>query len=237
MPTDDTSTSCRGYLSGLKERFKKGGLEGFSSAEALELVLGYASRKGDAPGNAKALLKRFKGLRGVLDASVEDLAGTLAPDGGEALFIRLVKEAAGEYLKARMMGKDVLRNPREMLDYLDLTLSGERVEKFLAIYLNASNEVIAVETLHEGTINQTVVYPRKAIEKAFAHKAHSVIFAHNHPSGDCSPSALDRELTSVLERASRAVDLTVHDHIVIGRKRHFSSRENGLMRFPSRTVG
>lgn len=222
------------HTRGLKERFRKGRLDGFSSGDALELVLSYAVAKGDVREHEAALLERFKDLRGVLDASVEDLSGALPRCDGAVLFIRLLKEAAGAYLKARMMGKDVLRNPREMLDYLDLTLSGERVEKFLAIYLNRSNEVIAVEILHEGTINQTVVYPRKVIEKAFAHKAHAVIFVHNHPSGDCNPSALDRELTAVLERASRAVDLIVHDHVIIGRKRHFSSRENGLLRFPSR---
>jgi DNA repair protein RadC len=118
-------------------------------------------------------------------------------------------------------------SPQEALDYLNMTLSGERVEKFMAIYMNSKNEVLAVEVLHEGTINQTVVYPRKAIEKAFRHNAHSVIFVHNHPSGDASPSGLDRELAGVLERAAEAVDLVVHDHLIIGRDKHFSARENG----------
>lgn len=195
----------------------------------LEQLLSYAVKEKDIPEVSGGLMKRFKGLRGVLDASHEELkdSGWLTENG--AVFLKFAKEAAGVYLKERMMGKDAVRNMKCVLDYLNLTLSGERIEKFLAVYLNSKNEVISVDVLHEGTINQTVVYPRKAIERAFRHKASAIIFVHNHPSGDSTPSAMDRQLARTLDGAAAAVDLSVIDHIVIGKNRHFSAREHGWM--------
>jgi DNA repair protein RadC len=197
--------------------------------EVLERLLSYAVKEKDLANVSSGLMKRFKGLRGVLDASHEELkdSGWVGENG--AVFLKFAKEAAGVYLKENMMGKDALKNMKCVLDYLSLTLSGERIEKFLAIYLNSKNEVLSVDVLHEGTINQTVVYPRKAIERAFRHKASGVIFVHNHPSGDCTPSAMDRQLARTLDSAAAAVDLSVVDHIVIGKNRHFSARENGWM--------
>lgn len=222
---------------GLKDRFRESALEGFHSKEVIELVLSYAVAPRDAKAVSASLIERFKGLRGVFDAAAEDLMRVEGMGEGAAILIRLLKELSGAYLKEKMKGNDVVRNPQRLLDYLKLSLSGERVEKFLAVYLNPSNEVIAVEVLHEGTINQTAVYPRKAIEKAFKHNAHAVIFVHNHPSGDSTPSGVDRQLTVTLERAASAVDLVVHDHIIIGRDRHFSAKESGWINLgPSRLI-
>lgn len=197
--------------------------------EVLERLLSYAVREKELKDVSSGLMKRFKGLRGVLDASQDELKGSgLVGDSG-AVFLKFVKEAAAVYLKERMMGVDVAVDRKAVLDYLNLTLSGERIEKFLAIYLGSRKEVLSVDVLHEGTINQTVVYPRKAIEMAFRRQASGVIFVHNHPSGDPTPSAMDRQLARTLESAAAAVDLEVVDHIVIGKNRHFSARENGWM--------
>lgn len=225
----DKDICDREYRKRLKERFKKGSFDGFHDYEVLELVLAHVRPARDLKALAGRLLERFRGLRGVFDATPEELGAVSGMNENTTTFIRLLKETAGVYLLDRMMGQDIVNSPREALDYLNMTLSGERVEKFMAIYLNAKNEVLAVEVLHEGTINQTVVYPRKAIEMAFRHNAHSVIFVHNHPSGDASPSGVDRELAGVLERAAASVDLVVHDHLIVGRLGHFSARENGWL--------
>ncbi|HXI10163.1 MAG TPA: DNA repair protein RadC [Thermodesulfobacteriota bacterium] len=211
----------------LKDRFKKGALEGFHDYEILELLFLYAVPKKDVKHLARSVLKRFRGIRGVFDATADELKSVEGVGENAAVLIKLVKDLTGVYLKERMMSRDVMRCTKDVLNYLNVTLSGERVEKFIAIYLNARNEVLAVETLHEGTINQTAVYPRKAIEKAFKHNARSVIFVHNHPSGDATPSSVDKQLTRVLDRAALAVDLLVHDHLIIGKNKHFSARENG----------
>jgi len=223
----DKTDFNREYRKRLRERFEKNSFDGFHNHEILEFLLAFAVQGRDPRPLARALIKRFKSLRGVFDATHDELKGVNGMGDNAIVLVRLLKEVAAVYLKERMMGKDVMRSQKDVLDYLNFFLSGERVEKFLAIYLNSRNELLAIETLHEGTINQTVVYPRKAIEKAFKHNAHSVIFVHNHPSGDPTPSNVDWQLTGVLDRAAQAVDLIVHDHIIIGRNKHFSTRDNG----------
>lgn len=235
MPNDINSNGEHRKM--LKERFLRGSLDGFHNAEVLEFLLSYASPRRDIKGVAKALIKHFKGFRGVFDASIDELKAVEGVTENAAILIKLVKGVAGEYLKERMMVKDVIGCPEDVLDYLNLCLSGERVERFLAIYMNSKNEVLAIEELHEGTINQTVVYPRKAIELAFKHNAQSVIFVHNHPSGDATPSSMDRQLAKTLDRAADAVDLIVHDHLIIGKNSHFSARESGwFTSYPSHFI-
>ncbi|MFQ5465290.1 MAG: RadC family protein [Thermodesulfobacteriota bacterium] len=237
LPAHENTSPARENRKRLQERFLRGALDGFHSTEILEFLLAYASPRADVKACVRSLVERFGDIRGVFDASIDELSAA-GMNENAAILIKLVKDVAGEYLKERMTGKDVIGSPADLLDYLNLTLSGERVEKFLAIYLNSNNEALAIEVLHEGTINQTVVYPRKAIELAFRHNAHSVIFVHNHPSGDAAPSRVDRELAGALDRAAEAVDLIVHDHIIIGRDTHFSARENGWFSGPpSGTAG
>jgi DNA repair protein RadC len=218
-----------GHRGRLRERFIKSGLEGFHDYEAVELLLTYAIPRRDVKPLAKILIQRFKGLRGVFDATLEELSTVKGVGENAAVLIKLLKEAAGAYLKEGVMKKDVVRSAKDVVDYLNLTLSGEKVEKFLALYLNSKNEILGVETLHEGSIDRTFVYPRKAIENAFKHNARSVIFVHNHPSGDPTPSEVDRKLTKELEAAASALDIIVHDHIIIGEKTHFSGKERGWL--------
>jgi len=100
-------------------------------------------------------------------------------------------------------------------------------EIFKVIFLNAKNEIIDTETLHEGTLNQSIVYPRKIMEKALKYNASSLIFVHNHPSGNARPSVQDREMTRNLVFAARMMDMDVYDHIIIGYNDYYSFAEKG----------
>ncbi len=206
-----------GHRQRLREKFMHSGLGGFHDYEAVELLLTFAIPRRDVKPLAKALLKRFKGLRGVVDASHEELATFPGIGDNAAVLIRLVKEAGKNYLKERITGKSVVGSAKDVVEFLTYELAGERVEKFMALYMNSKNEIEGLETLHEGTLHQTAVYPRKVIEQAFKHNARSLIFVHNHPSGDATPSRADIKLTGELEKAANAVDIVVHDHIIIGK--------------------
>jgi DNA repair protein RadC len=99
----------------------------------------------------------------------------------------------------------------------------------MVIYLSAKNEVIGYETVHEGTIDRAVVYPRRIIESALSYHAVGLILVHNHPSGHPRPSSDDKRLTQMIFRAARTMDMKVIDHLIVGKNGHFSFAEHNMM--------
>lgn len=218
-----------GHRQRLRDRFTRSGLDGLQDYEFIELLLTYAIPRRDVKPLAKSLLERFSGIRGVFDASIDELISCTGIGKRTAVLIKLLKEGSAAYLKTRIIHKEILGSPQDVLNYCHCTLSGEKNEKFMVIYLTAKNELVDTELLEEGTVNQTAVYPRKVMEAALRHRASALIFVHNHPSGDPSPSQADRLLTDALVKAALALDIAVHDHIIIGRNKHVSWRENGWL--------
>jgi len=126
---------------------------------------------------------------------------------------------------------EAIRSPGDVVEYLRRNNGGGSAEKFIGVYLNARNEVISVETLHEGNLSGAAIPSRTAIEPAFRCNARSVIFVHEKPLGP-TPMAADLRVSRGLERAASAVDILVHDHIIIGRSTYFSAKENGWSLYP-----
>ncbi len=216
------------FKRGLKSKFRINSLKSLDEFEKLSLLLCYGTSCADVRPDAGELLDRFGSFRAVIDATRDELSASEMSESA-ATFLLLLKECAGAYMLGSLLGRGV--EPYSgLIDYLHLTLSAERVEKFLAVYLDSKGLFLTVETLHEGTINRTAVYPRKAIELAIAHRASSVIFVHNHPSGDPTPSSADIELGVALEKAAVAVNLRVIDHIVIGQSGYYSDKESALLK-------
>jgi DNA repair protein RadC len=126
-----------------------------------------------------------------------------------------------------VIGKDAVSNSRELFDYLKGKIRDKTRECFLAVFLDTKNRVLAMETLFEGTLNASSVYPREVIRAALQHRAAALIFAHNHPSGDPAPSAEDAAITRQLVLAGRLMGITVHEHLVMGDGRYFSFADSG----------
>jgi len=125
-------------------------------------------------------------------------------------------EIAKRQLKEEIVGKTAINGPEDVFEYLSLSMSNLKEEVFKVIYLNSANVVLAAEDLFKGTVDQSAVYPREIIKKAFELNASGLIFVHNHPSGDLKPSQHDLSLREKLNKACRAVDLTPLDHLIIG---------------------
>ena len=140
-------------------------------------------------------------------------------------------EIAKRQLKEEIIGKTVINGPEDVLEYLSITMSSLKEEVFKVIYLNSANVILAAEVLFKGTIDQSAVYPRDIIKRAFELNASGLIFVHNHPAGNLRPSRHDVSLNEKLVKACRAVDLTPLDHLIIGPTGHLSFKEKGL--FPS----
>jgi DNA repair protein RadC len=218
-----------GHRKRLREKFLNSGLDGFHDYEVIELLLTLATPRKDCKDAAKAALNKFKTLQGVFEASPESLC-EVPGIGPKNLFgIKLIKAAADRYLKKRLIRKNPLNNSKELFEYLYHRLRDKPRECFKAVFLDAKNKVISAETLFEGTLTASSVYPREVVLSALNHRAAAVIFAHNHPSGDPKPSQEDIAITRRLIFALKVIDITVHEHIIVGNNCYFSFADEGYM--------
>jgi len=218
-----------GHRKRLRERFHKSGVEGMHDYEVLELLLTYAIPRRDVKPYAKELIKHFGGLSGVLDASQKELETVLHIGPISSTLIRLVKEMCGTYLAEKMKEKDVLSSPQAVLDFARVKMAGLPHEAFMVIFLNTKNKVLDCKIIQEGTVDRTVIYPRRIIEEALSRHSAGLILVHNHPSGDSEPSPEDKQLTRSIMEAARTVDIRVLDHIIVGKEGYCSFLERKLL--------
>ena len=218
-----------GHRSRLKEKFLQGGLNGFLDYEVIELLLTLGTPRRDCKRQAKEALQRFKTLSAVLEAPAEELQ-EISGIGPHNMFgIRLIQEVSRRFLRDRMLERPVCQSSREVFDYLFHSLRDAKQEQFRVMFLDAKNQVLEEKILSEGTVDSSAVYPREIIRSALRYNASSLIFVHNHPSGDPAPSESDRAITRELVFAVQMMQISVLDHIIIGNNRYFSFADQGLI--------
>ncbi len=226
MPPND---SLQGHRKRLREKFIKSGLAGFHDYEIIELLLSLGIPRKDCKQQAKEALKKFQTLRGVLEAPAEELQQIDGIGSHSAFGIKLVQEVAREFLKEKIIDKSVYKSSQEIFDYLYHSMRDLKKEVFKVIYLNSQNQIIDITNLFEGTITSSSISPRQVMESAIKHNAASLIFVHNHPSGNPEPSGNDKEITRDLLYAASIMQIKVLDHIIIGNNRYFSFAGEGLI--------
>ena len=219
----------KGHRDRLKAKYRRAGLEALHDYEAVELMLCYAIPQGDVKPSARALLKAFGSIRGILDADRADLEKVVGIGPHSATLMKLIKDLCARYLWQQAGEKPQITCTSELVNYCKTALGGLKDEQFRVIFLDAQNRIIDEETIQEGIVNQAVVYPRKVLENALKRKASAIILLHNHPSGHIRPSDADIRLTRTIQETARVLDILVHDHIIIGENRFFSFREEGMM--------
>lgn len=212
-----------------REKLLQKGAEALSDAELVAIFLRSGVKGKSAVDVAREALARFGSLSALLAADVAEL--TAAPGLSAVKYVQLqaVLELSRRILRERLERGPALSSPQAARDYLRLRLQDRPHEVFGAMFLNAQNQVLAVEELFRGTLTQTSVYPREVVKRALAHNAAAVIFAHNHPSGIAEPSRSDEALTAALRQALALVDVKVLDHFVIGAGSAMSFAERGLL--------
>jgi len=225
MGTEDQA----GHRERLRKKFLKSGLKGFHDYEIVELLLTLGTPRKDCKRQAKEAIKKFKNLRGVLQAPPEELREVdgIGPDN--IFGIKLIREIGPEFLKKKIVKTRFYRSSREVFDYLYLSMRDLKSEVFKVMFLNAQNRIIETEDLFEGTLTASAVYPREITKSAIKHNAAALIFAHNHPSGDPAPSDNDKQITRDLVFAANIMQIKVLDHIIIGDNCYFSFADEGLI--------
>lgn len=221
--------SQQGHRKRLREKFLRSGISGFHEYEIVEILLTIGTPRRDCKQQAKEALKKFKTLRGVLEATPEELQEIKGIGPHNVFGIKLVQEVAREFLKQKILDKPVCKSSKEVFDYLYHSMRDLKKEIFKVLFLNGKNQIVEVEDLFEGTLNVSAVYPREIIKSAIRYNAASLIFVHNHPSGSPEPSQSDKEITRDLIAASNAMQIKVLDHIIIGDNIYFSFADEGLI--------
>ena len=144
------------------------------------------------------------------------------------MFLNFLKDISVIYLEKGLYKKDLVSSADVVYDYLKASLKGSTDEEFKVMFLNSRNRLLAVETIQKGTVNKSVVYPRKIVERALHNHAIGVIIAHNHPGESLKPSEDDCKITKAMKEALKTVDIVLLDHIIIGGNGYFSFKENSI---------
>ena len=230
---DDDATvlgnDLKGHRGRLRKRLFEGGSDALLDHELIEYLLAIAIPRGDTKALAKALMREFGGIGGVLTADAEALGRVKGMGEISTAAIKIAHAAAIRLLLSHVSDRPVLANWQALLDYLRADMAHHAIERFRVLHLNTKNMLIRDEVMSKGSIDQAAVYVREVIRRAIDLGSASIILVHNHPSGDPSPSRADIEITRTIAEAGKRLGITVHDHIVMGTGGHVSLRAQGLI--------
>lgn len=212
-----------------REKLTKLGATALSDAELIAIFLGCGIKGKNALDIARELLSNYGCLHKLLSATSEQL--TTYPGIGPTKYILLqaAVELGKRYLHTNLSPGEIISSPSETKQFLLSQLRDTPHEVFACLFLSSRHRVLAFEKLFYGTIDNATVYPRELIKKVLAHNAAAVIFAHNHPSGDCLPSHADKQLTQQLKNALMQIHVKVLDHLVVGANEVLSFVEQGWL--------
>jgi DNA repair protein RadC len=223
--------TARPHTEGHRERLRDRASRGFGALpdyELLELLLTRSLPRGDVKPLAKVLLARFGGLAGVLGAGPEELKTVKGVGQRAALDLKLVHEATVRMGRGEASRRPVISSWSALLAYAKVAMAHASREQFRVLFLDKKNQLIADEVMNEGTVDHAPVYPREVMRRALELSASAIILAHNHPSGDPTPSPADVAMTRQVADAGKVMGVLVHDHIVVGRDGVASLKALGL---------
>ncbi|MBV9250960.1 MAG: DNA repair protein RadC [Acetobacteraceae bacterium] len=229
-PRDASSpVGAEGHRARMRNRLLTAGPDALADHELLEMVLFLALPRRDTKPIARALMERFGSYAGALAAPPTDLATVEGLGEAGVAALKTVQAAALRLSRAELSGKPLLDNWDKLISYLTASMARETVEQARVLFLDNRNRLLADEVQGRGTVNHTPVYPREIIKRALELRATALILAHNHPSGDPTPSREDIAMTREIRSAADMMRIKLHDHIIIAAGRWLSFRQEALL--------
>ena len=212
-----------------RERLLREGAPSLTDPELLAILLRTGTAASTALELATVILTRFNGLRGLVQASVEELAEIKGVGPAKAAQIKAALELGKRVATNAAGQRAVIKTPEDAAGLVMEEMRHLDREHFRALLLNAKNQVIGQEVISIGTLNSSAVHPRELFKNAIKRSAAAIILIHNHPSGDPSPSREDIEVTRRLLEVGHLVGIEILDHLVIGDNQFNSLRAKGLL--------
>ena len=212
-----------------REKLITQGSQTLSDAELLAIFLRTGIKGVSAVQLAENLLIEFGDLTRLFKADLNQFCQAKGLGSAKYAQLQAVLELASRFFQSECTQEPSFTQSQNTKQFLISKLALLPHEVFVCMFLNNQNELIKYKELFRGTINSSAVYPREVVIESLKHQASQVIFAHNHPSGSLEPSQSDKIITQRLKEALALVDITVLDHIIIGKNKAFSFAEHGLI--------
>ncbi|MFH1353923.1 MAG: DNA repair protein RadC [bacterium] len=218
-----------------RERLKRLGPDAVSAQELLAVVLGRGVAGQSVIHLAQELLSRFGSLRGVVDASLEQLQEVTGLGPAKALQLKACLEIARRVVKEDVSGKEnrnkskAVTSAQDVFAVVSPLVGNYKKENFFVVSFDNRNRVLGVDRIAVGTVNANLVHPRETFDAAIRRNATHIAVAHNHPSGDPCPSEADIVVTKRLVEAGKLMGIQLLDHVIFSKTRVYSFKENGLL--------
>ena len=220
-----------GHRERLRERFLTGGPKALPDYELLELALFAAVPRQNMKPLAKALIAKFGTFAEAIAAPRERLLEVKGVGESVVTLLKVIEAAALRLAQGQVLNQPAVSSWAALIDYCTAAMARSPHEEFRVLFLDKKNTLIADEVQSRGTIDHTPVYPREIVKRALELGASAMILVHNHPSGDPTPSKADQEMTHQIAKAAAALNISLHDHLIIGRRGHLSFTSAGLGRY------
>lgn len=211
-----------------REKLARFGSESLSTVELIAVILGSGTKENPVLQLAQQLLMHFGGLKKLSEATVEEICQIKGIGQAKAIQLKAVFGIGAKISQQSIPAKYRIENPVHVFHLLKDEIGNNDQEMFFVILLDTKGFVICHQVVFIGTLTNVLVHPREVFYPAIRHKAASIILAHNHPSGDCTPSPEDIEITKTLIEGGKLIDIQLKDHVIISESSYVSLRQHGI---------
>ncbi len=210
-----------------REKLIAKGVENLKDSELLAILLRTGTTGKNVIEIASQILSKYSKKR-LLQMTYEDLSKISGIDSAKATTLLAAFELSKRALEVNDTNLPVINTAKDAAAQLT-DMRELKKEHFVVLYLNAKNQLVHKETISMGTLNANLVHPREVFEPALKYSAAQIIAAHNHPSGNPTPSDDDLELTKRLTKAGKMMGIEIMDHVIVSKNSHFSFKEEKLL--------